>query len=134
MKISFVIEDLDDARTALGQCAALVDAFQLIEDPDCFTKPVEMPVDAPQPVIDEQLELPLDPPAKKRTGRKAKTTAPAEPAITPEEDPVISREKLRTLAVARGVTWLRPILTRFDAARLTDLTDQQVREVLADAA
>jgi hypothetical protein len=47
-----------------------------------------------------------------------------------EEDIEAARDRLRSLAQERGVTWLRPQLEARGVTRLSELSDDQVREFL----
>jgi hypothetical protein len=47
------------------------------------------------------------------------------------EDIGAARERLKALATEKGVLWLPPLLESLNAKRLSDLTDIQVRELLA---
>jgi hypothetical protein len=71
------------------------------------------PEETTTPPAAEQTELPLN-----------------EPQLS-EED---AREKLRQLCVTKGVVWIRPILQQLGVARVAELSDAQVHEILHAAA
>jgi hypothetical protein len=50
----------------------------------------------------------------------------AESAERPESE----RDRLKAIAIDRGVVWVREILAEKGAAKLSELTDQQVQELL----
>ena len=137
MKFSLTdIATEEDRQRALAMLHALAPVMRSDVAPTPVV--VEMPV--AEPVAEE--------PAKKtRRVRKTNGTAEPEPAaesipatapVGPEPatevDDETAREELRQVARTKGVTWLREILTGYQAARLGDLTIGQVREVLRAAA
>ena len=66
--------------------------------------------------------------------QEQKVTATAEPETADPEEPVeVARDRLRSVAKVKGVLWLRPILETRNVARLSELSDQQVRELLCIA-
>jgi hypothetical protein len=131
MKFSLVdIATEEDRQRALAVLAALAPVLRS-----------DTPAVADTPVA--------EPEKKTRRAQKANGAAepvtepiPVEPAVepVPEPEPVpevdndAAREELRQVARAKGVTWLREILTGYQAARLGDLTLAQVQEVLRAAA
>lgn len=154
MKITIEVGCKNDADDAAGLLLALSDAFLLIEDPEHFTRTKEAPVATVEPATAKRRGRPkksedpvaatidadpvaADPVAATRAD--VPVAADPEPVtIAPEPEPTVApedaRETLRNLARQKGVTWLRPILVAHNVARLVELTDQQVDEVLRDAA
>ena len=125
LEIKFKIGSLDDARAAAKICQGVGLALRFPgPDPASTVAPVEDTA----PV--QSAPVPSAPPAptqvvKKRAKKAEQTDQPEQSARLMLLDKV--REK--------GVLWAREaILTRYDVVKLSDLTEAQVAQVLADVA
>jgi hypothetical protein len=127
------IETEEDRQRALAVLVALAPVMR----PDTADTPVvesvKKPrrrkangVDEPEQVAEsESVEpAPVEPVA-------ASAVEPV-PATAPDDE--AAREELRQVARTKGVVWLREILANYQAARLGDLTLEQVQETLRAAA
>ncbi len=87
-------------------------------------------VDEPESIADPAPVEPVVEPESiaERAPVEPATATVAEPA--PATDDETAREELRQIARTRGVVWLREILASYQAARLGDLTLEQVQEAL----
>lgn len=133
MQITHEINCLADAERALDVHTALAEVFRLLA---YGAQETSTPA---EPEVEQIIAVEPEPavkPSKPRRARKTNGSAKAEPQPEPVQaqlDDEDAREKLRQRAVERGVAWLRPILKQFAVQKLSDLTSNQVREVL-DAA
>jgi hypothetical protein len=146
MKLILEISNSTEAAGAAMWLRALSDAFREIESPAPKTnghggkragaggarpgagrpKKVKQAVAAaPEQAaaaVPEQLDL-LDAIA---AAKQSEHADPVEPVAT-------ERERLKAIAIDRGVVWVREIVATRGAARLSELSDEQVRAVLNDA-
>ena len=145
MKVTFDIDNADDAANAAAMCLALGDAFDLYEDPEKLREKLDE-AEKVKVVTDKPVEEPAAAPVKETRGRRKKqpivisnphdagTTdihgnyTPAPPAGFNAE---AARDELRDLAKKNGVVWMRDLLATHGAERLGDLTDSQVAHVVA---
>jgi hypothetical protein len=151
VKISFSLFSEQDAAEAVGMLLAIQDAFRLISGDLVAERP------AREATPDSAPTTPKRGRPKKTVEQPGADTAPTSngyvttaggdvlnghaPEPEPEQLPLFqnegieaAREKLRTLAQERGVTWLRPQLEARGVTRLSELSDDQVREFLHDQA
>jgi hypothetical protein len=144
MRLSFDIDNPDDAERAATVCHHVGDALRpkvagkswigetaTAPDPAPITltlveKPAEVGGNAPVP------PTPVKEPSRARRKKPASTPASAVPdqQDAPAPNP---RERLTAMARARGIVWAREVLGKYSAARLGDLLDDEVAEVLAAA-
>jgi hypothetical protein len=141
MELRFKIENLIDAENAFGEMFAVVDAYRLLEDPDSFdamkkeaqarARKVE-----PEPVAEPKPEPVVDVPAPRSRSRKAPPPPPppAAPPATPpaaETSPEEARGKLVAMCRKNGIEWVRGILSDYGRAKISDLSDKEVADILA---
>jgi hypothetical protein len=142
MKFTLTINNLEDAEAAARKCLELRDALRKFN-----TAAEALPL-VSAAAVSEPVTLPIkrakrktrsDKGLKRSAAKKPTTATPPDKApkkfatATPSDtvDQASARDKLHSRAIMNGVTWLRPILAQHGAARLGDLTDAQVDEVLA---
>jgi hypothetical protein len=142
MRITYDINTLAEAEQARDTLQAIVEAFRPVERPSTLEVAESAP--AAEPAV-ELTQADTPPAPKVRRARRSKANGTAEPQVEPEPEQVNdiaepqaepefndadACEKLRLLAVERGVQWLRPILVQYAVQKLSDLTPSQVRELL----
>jgi hypothetical protein len=126
MKVSFKIDGIADAETAVARCAMIAEAFRRIETPQA-----EANAEVDQPNLFDQVvePAPAAAPAKRRS-RKQPAPVPVPEQEQSDPDPE-AREQLLILARARGIVWAREVLGRYRAAKFSDLMDDEVAEIIA---
>jgi hypothetical protein len=142
VKVTFEIDDGDDAANAVAMCRAIYDAIALHEAPGKLRERLDQAEKArgsfeESTAVAEPVKDPTAP-VKETRGRKKKPvisnphdagTTDIHGNYTPE--PEAARDQLRIVAKERGVVWMRELLATHGASRLGDLTDSQVANALA---
>jgi hypothetical protein len=150
MKITFDIANEQDVVEAAGLMLALEEAFKLLsgeliaERPATEAAPATAVATPKRGRPKKTVEQPLVETAPISNGLAGTTVAEAYAAsgdalngqlpLFENEGIEAARDRLRTLAQEKGVTWLRPQLEARGVTRLSELSDGQVREFLHDQA
>ncbi len=115
------IQTADDWQQAMAMLLAIKPVFQ----------PVVADAPATPPVADARARKAngAAKPAQQETEPVATEPTVSEPLAKTESEEA-AREKLRLLAVERGVAWFRDLLATYGATRLGDLTATQVEDAL----
>jgi hypothetical protein len=123
MKVSFKIDSLATAETAVAQCALLAETYRRDQPKTAAIESIESD-EAPAPVAPKRRGSKQAAPAAEQTMPGSAIDQPS--AVDPE-----ARAKLTAMARERGIIWAREILGKYNAAKLSDLLDDEVAEILA---
>jgi hypothetical protein len=129
LDLRLTIKGLDHAIKAETICAAVAEAYAAMAE-----EPIFKLDDEPEDVVKEAVaDAATMAAVTAEVAKPAKANGEAKPKKAVKKTDNNARDRLVEIARKNGIKWVRETLLSYGCAKLTDLDDDQVREVLAGA-